>query len=433
MAGMADNDEPGAGTAGTQEREAPQGELAPVVSPSRHAASSFARRMVASAQTIARREWNTAQRLIAPLAALWLLTSTTRGASTVNPIAPSSAARQAPPALAASALPSSLARSDVRQHSQISRPTRRARIIVNPTSGGGRGAALIRDGAAFTSWLAERGLIAEICPTTGPDSARLLAEQAVRAGMEVVVAAGGDGTINEVLQALVSHTTSLGVLPLGTVNVWAREMNIPLGLADARRVLVEGVRRRIDVGRANTRYFLLMAGIGIDAEVTRRVERHWLKRAGLKLLDYIATSGYVGITQRPLHFTIRRGTRRRSAHAVQILIGNTRLWGGAIELAQRALADDGWLDVVYVGGHHLRHRVNVVIRAALRRRGLGPGTRYERVRTLHLEAGAPLPVQVDGELIGHLPMDFAIMPRMLTVIVPRSAPTDLFVHPPLED
>jgi YegS/Rv2252/BmrU family lipid kinase len=309
----------------------------------------------------------------------------------------------------------------------------RARIIVNPTSGGGRGAALVRAGDALIASLAARGLAAEICPTTGPGSARRLAEQAVRQGFEMVVAAGGDGTINEVIQALVHHTTALGVLPLGTVNVWAREVGIPQGVAGACRVLVEGVRRRIDVGRANTRYFLLMAGIGIDAEITRRVERHWLKRVGLKMLGYIAAASYVGVTERPHRFTVRRGTQRRTAHAVQILIGNTRLWGGAIELAQRALADDGWLDVVFIGGHHLRHRVNVVVRAALHRRGLGPGTRYETVRTVHVEAAQPLAVQADGELIGHLPMTFAVMPRALTVVVPRDARDDLFIHPPLDD
>lgn len=364
-----------------------------------------------------RRVWASARRLPAPFALMGLISSATHTAApTAAP-----ASHNAP-----------VASADMRPLPPAPRPAQ-ARIILNPTSGSGRGAALLREIEATVAWLDAHSVVAEVTATTGPGSARVLAEEAVRMELPLVVAAGGDGTINEVVQALVGHTTALGVLPLGTVNVWAREMNIPLGLADAREVLVRGVRRRIDVGRANARYFLLMAGIGIDAEVTRRVERHWLKRFGLKLLDYVAMSGYIGVTQRPARVSVRRGVHRRSAHAVQILIGNTRLWGGALELTQRALADDGWLDVVYVGGHHLRHRISVFMRAALRRPSLGPGARYERVRTLHLDAATPLPVQVDGELIGYLPMTFVVMPRALTVVVPRGAPSDLFIHPPLED
>lgn len=320
-----------------------------------------------------------------------------------------------------------------RSHPRLPRPTL-ARIIVNPASGRGHAGSALRELASAADWLTAQGMSTEVSLTSAPGSARSLADEAVRQGFDVVVAAGGDGTINEVVQALAGHTTALGVLPLGTVNIWAREMNIPLSLTDACRVLVNGVRRRIDVGRANTRYFLLMAGIGIDAEVTRRVESHWLKRVGLKLLDYVAISGYLGVTQRPTRVSVRRrGTKRHSSHAVQILVGNTRLWGGAFQLARRAVADDGWLDVVYVGGHHLRHRIGVVLRAALRLPSLGQGARYERVRTLHLDAAAPLPVQVDGEWIGHLPMTFVVVPRALTVLVPRDAPADLFLHPPLED
>jgi diacylglycerol kinase family enzyme len=218
---------------------------------------------------------------------------------------------------------------------------------------------------------------------------------------------------------------------VGTVNVWAREAGIPLAVSEARAVLVEGVRRRIDLGRAGSRYFLLMAGIGIDAEATRRVERRWLKRMGLKVLDYIATGGYLSVRQRPVRVWTQVGSRKRSRHAVQILIGNTRLFGGAFSFTRKAIADDGWLDVVFVGGHRLRHRAQVLVRAALRRPSLGPHAHYEQVRAIRLESEAPMPVQVDGEVIGALPMTFAVVPRALAVVVPAEAPADIFVHPPL--
>ena len=312
-----------------------------------------------------------------------------------------------------------------------SAPPAQARIIVNPTSGSIHGSAGLAELQDTAVWLGAHGLPTELCLTDGPDSAQILAEEAVAAGMRMVIAAGGDGTINEVIQALAGHTTALGVLPVGTINVWAREAGIPLTIAEARRVLVEGVLRRVDLGRAGTRYFLLMAGIGIDAEAARRVEHRFLKRVGLKVLDYIATGGYLGVTQRPVRIWTHSGTRKRSHHVVQVMIGNTRLFGGAFTFTQKAVADDGWLDVVFVGGHRLRHRAQVFMRAALRRPSLGPHARYELVRTIRLESDVPLPVQVDGEVIGTLPMTFAVAPRALAVIVPADDPGELFLHPPV--
>jgi YegS/Rv2252/BmrU family lipid kinase len=309
----------------------------------------------------------------------------------------------------------------------------KARLIANPASGGMHGVQWVRELEATTAWLTEHGLPTALCLTSGPESATLLAEEAVRAHIPLVIAAGGDGTINQVVQALAGHTTALGVLPTGTVNVWAREAGIPLNLAEAREVLLRGARRRIDLGRAGSRYFLLMAGIGIDAEATRRVERQWPARVGLKVLDYIATGGYLGFTERPQRIWVVRHGKRKRFSALQIVIGNTRLFAGAFTFTQSAIADDGWLDVVFVGGQRLRHRAQVLLRATLRRPSLGPHAHYERVRTIRLESERPLAVQIDGELIGHLPMTFAVAPRALTVVVPHDAPSDLFLHPYLAE
>ena len=302
----------------------------------------------------------------------------------------------------------------------------RVRIIVNPQSGGMHRLWSMRELEDTAEWLTAHGVPAEICLTEHARHAAELAREAVRAGMDMVVAAGGDGTVNTVMQALAGHTTALGVLPLGTVNVWAREMGIPLGISQAREVLLSGVRQRVDLGRAGSRYFLMMAGIGFDAEVARRVERSRLKRIGLKLLDYFATVGMLSITHQPAKIWMRRDGKRRSVHALMIIIGNTRLYGGTFSFATRAIADDGWLDLVIVGGGGLLHSAGVLGRALLRRPARGPRVRYSRIHTIRLESNAPVPVQVDGEVIGTLPMTFSIAPHALTVIVPRQAPAALF-------
>ncbi len=307
----------------------------------------------------------------------------------------------------------------------------RARIIVNPFSGGAHGILGLREVRDAAEWLNAHGLPTELCETMRPGHAFELADQAVNAGMELVVAAGGDGTLNEIIQALAGHDTALGVLPLGTVNVWAREMGIPLNMAQARDVLVRGVRRRVDLGRAGSRYFLLMAGIGFDAEVARRVERGPLKRLGLKFLDYLATAGILSVTQQSTRIWMRCDGKRRSVSALMVLIGNTRLYGGALTFAKQAVADDGLLDVVVVSGGGLLYRLGVLVRALLRRASLGPRVRYSRCRTVRLESHTPLPVQVDGEVIGTLPMTFTVIPSALTVVVPAAAPSELFGAKPL--
>lgn len=317
----------------------------------------------------------------------------------------------------------------------VRRPTQegpaRARIIANPYSGTMIVPGMLDELQETADWLTTNGMPTELCLTERPGHATELAREAVRAGAGLVVAAGGDGTVNDVIQALAGHTTALGVLPLGTVNVWAREMGIPLDLRAAGALLLKGARRQIDLGKAGNRFFLLMAGIGFDAEVARRVEHSRLKRAGLKLLDYFAVVGMLSLTQRPARIWIRREGKRRATRSLMVIIGNTRLYGGALTFTPRAVADDGLLDVAVFGGGGPFYRAGVLVRALLRQSSGSPRVRYERCRSIRIESDTPLPVQVDGEVVGTLPLTFTVAPLALTVIVPRSAPDALFSREPL--
>lgn len=306
----------------------------------------------------------------------------------------------------------------------------RARIIANPASGGSQSDAALRELADTARWLTERGMPTELRLTRRAGHATELAHEAATAGYDMVIAAGGDGTVNDVIQALAGYRTALGVLPMGTVNVWAREIGIGLTAADARETLLHGVRRRVDLGRAGQRYFLMMAGIGFDAEVARRVEHGRLKRFGLKLLEYLATVGLLSVTRPSDAIRITIGSHKRHEQALMVVIGNTRLYGGAMTFTRRAVADDGALDVVVIGSGGILHRINVLGRAFLRLPAAGPRVRYERTQSLRLEARRPVPVQVDGEVIGFLPMTFSAAPQALSVIVPRHTPAGLFSHAP---
>jgi YegS/Rv2252/BmrU family lipid kinase len=307
----------------------------------------------------------------------------------------------------------------------------RARVIVNPTSGNVHGDFGLNDLHATVDWLTKNGMPTELCLTERPGHARELAREAAERGMEVVIAAGGDGTINDVIQALAGTDTALGVLPMGTVNVWAREMEIPVNTLLAREILLRGMRRRVDLGLAGERYFLLMAGIGFDAEVTIHAEQSRLKRVGLKVVDYGATTLRLGVTRRSTRVTLSANGRSKDANILMILIGNTRLYAGAFSFAKRAMVDDGLLDLVMMGDGSIPFRMSVFTRALWRRASLGPYVRYSRFREIELHSQTPLDVQVDGEPIGKLPMKFSVAPRALTVIVPSDAPAHLFTTPPL--
>ncbi len=303
----------------------------------------------------------------------------------------------------------------------------RSRIIANPASGSMHSDSALRDLSDSAKWLTEHGMPTELRLTRRAGHATDLAREAAVAGYEMVVAAGGDGTVNDVIQALAGYRTALGVLPMGTVNVWAREMGISLTTAEACQTLLDGVRRRVDLGRAGQRYFLMMAGIGLDAEAARQVEKHGrLKRFGLKIVEYFATVMRLGVTRQSDTILISTGVRKRREQALMVIIGNTRLYGGAMTFTRNAVADDGVLDVVVIGSGGILYRLNVFGRALLRTKTPGPNVRYDRAQSVRLESRRPVPVQVDGEVIGYLPMTFGIAPLALSVIVPATAPASLF-------
>src|SRR5438552_13501911 len=140
-----------------------------------------------------------------------------------------------------------------------------ALIIANPASGSYPFHE--RQVTESLAYLRRAGWSIELRLTGGAGEACQLAREAVARKVDVVIAAGGDGTINEIIQELAGSETALGVLPSGTVNVWAREVGIPLDNNGARDVLLHGQIKRVDLGNASERYFLLMVGIGLDGEV----------------------------------------------------------------------------------------------------------------------------------------------------------------------
>lgn len=276
--------------------------------------------------------------------------------------------------------------------------------------------------------LRDAGWQVETCQTGEKNHGITLAREAVQKGCNVVVACGGDGTVNEVANGLARTNVPLGVIPLGTGNAWAREMGLPRRLADAAKVLVEGQVRYVDLGRAGDRCFLLMAGIGFDAEVTRHVPREAKRRWGI--LAYVASGIWTGLrfAGTPATVTIDgRVTRRR---VLMIVLSNTRLYGGFVGLTGKAMVDDGFLDVCIFTGRGLVQKVGHLLKVLVGRHTSAPDVECLRCRSMHVVAREGLPVQVDGDPAGTTPMSFGVWPRGLKVILPHDAPSHLFMYPP---
>ena len=301
--------------------------------------------------------------------------------------------------------------------------TMRVVMLVNPTAGM-RPASIEQVEAELRA----RGADVEVARTSRAGQGPEIARRAADAGVDVLLACGGDGTVNEAINGLVGSDTALAVFPAGTVNVWAREVGIPTEPSRNAALIWEGERRRVDLGRAGNRYFLLMAGIGLDADVAAHVTRPEKRRWGpLAYLGRGVVTGLRWPIQRMWIMLDEKSIRRRVLFAV---IGNTRLYGGVVNITHHAVADDGMLDVCIFGGQGLGDKLAHAFRLALRQHTSVPSVEYYRAHQITLVTRPRAYVQVDGDLIGQTPMQFAAVPRALKVIVPAGKNDGLFLRPP---
>lgn len=254
----------------------------------------------------------------------------------------------------------------------------RALIVLNPFAGQ---AAALRQNveAARDVWLAHGWTVDVETTHQAGDGARLAREAALR-GYDVVAAAGGDGTINEVINGLAGTRTALAALPVGTVNVWVRELGLPLEPRAAAEVLLQARRRRIDLGRAGDRYFLLMAGIGFDAAVVNEVRSDEKRRLGA--LAYVVRAFALALRYRGRRARIALDGRVIRGRVLLVVIGNSQLYGGVFKITARACIDDGLLDVCVIKGDNLAEAPLRLLSILRQRYNLDPRIEYHRARTI---------------------------------------------------
>lgn len=292
-------------------------------------------------------------------------------------------------------------------------------LISNPNAGRG-GERREREVERFRQHLKSRGIEVEVVLTTGPNDAARLAARVADEGAREVIVSGGDGTVNEALQGLVGRNVRLGIWPRGTANVLARELKIPLNLTGAAEVIARGHVSTAYVGCATIestgekRYFFLMAGVGLDASVVQYVH------PGLKRLVGEVAFWYAGLGHlahwNPVSFKVE--VDGESFPATFAAIGNAPHYGGNLGITPRATLGQPEFEVCIVDSHS-RLRYLYLLSHAMRGSGVPVAARGARfVRTTRIRAAGEALVQVDGELIGSLPMTFEVAPDSIEIITP---------------
>jgi diacylglycerol kinase (ATP) len=296
--------------------------------------------------------------------------------------------------------------------------TRKAVVVFNPRSGAHRKRDRTAEVRAFVDLLARRDIDAEPWPTTGPGAATSLARDAVAEGVDIVVGSGGDGTLNEVLQGMAGSRTPLGIWPSGTANVFARDLGLPSALEGVAETIAEGRERRIAVGLAGDRYFFLMAGIGLDASIVRGVNPALKAKAGEAAFWVSGLRHFVAWKPEPFTL-VADGETYEGAFAA---VGNSPSYGGGFKVTPRADLDEARLDVCVFPTRRFAFTYTRDMIACL----FGDPTRfgdvtYVKARTVEARGNPDNQpwVQVDGELLGPLPMRFEAVPDALTVLVPK--------------
>ncbi len=300
-----------------------------------------------------------------------------------------------------------------------------ATVIVNPAAHNAPKRERLEEA---DRWLREQGWTVEWLETAGPGDAIAIAAAAAERRVPVVFVCGGDGTLSEAANGLAGSETALAVIPAGTVNLWAREVGLLKKPLEAVRLAAAGGRRRIDLGRAGARYFLLMAGYGIDASVTHKISQRVKGRVGAAA--YAIAAVREALTYRGSRVTMRLDGEELATEALMLLAANTRNYAGLTKIASEAIVDDEMLDVcVYEG----RGRLDIMLHAArtlLRIHRRSKKVLYRRVRTLELEWDRPVPVQLDGDAHPECPPQITVAPGALWVAVPGDLRSPLFSRPP---
>jgi YegS/Rv2252/BmrU family lipid kinase len=288
---------------------------------------------------------------------------------------------------------------------------RRLALFLNPTAAGGRAGELLPEVRAELERL---GVAFRVVETRDIDHASQAAVEAADAG-ETVVAMGGDGLVSA-LAAAVRGRGSLGVLPAGRGNDFARELSIPTDVPGACGVLADGHERSLDIGEANGRPFICIASTGFDSVANKIANDARLIKGNL-VYAYAAIRAL--IFWRRANFRLRLDGREHAFDGYTVVAANTRFYGGGMRVAPNADPNDGMLEIVAIGHtSKLRFLGNLPKVFSAKHVEL-EGVEVFKAREVEIISSRPFDVYADGECLTSLPATVRVIPDALRVIAPR--------------
>jgi diacylglycerol kinase (ATP) len=266
----------------------------------------------------------------------------------------------------------------------------------------------------LVNWVREKGHFVEPLVTFEAGDAMHLAADAARRGVDVVAAAGGDGTINEVVNGLDGYDVPLGIIPLGTANDFAKQVGIPADADHAMDVILQRKARRFDTATLNGRRFLNVSTGGIGAEAT--AETPAAAKETLGSMAYAITGLRKFADLQPNYARFTGDGFEYEGEFLMFAVGLTRSTGGGTMVTPMATADDGYFDLCIVEGMSRGEFARTVLKVKRGEHVGHPGVHYVQLKRVHIEGREPMAVNVDGEISNA---------RELTY---RARSRDLYVH-----
>ncbi len=304
----------------------------------------------------------------------------------------------------------------------------------------GRSGRRVEDVGRMIELLRDRGVDARAHATAGADDATRLAAEAVAEGVNIIVSYGGDGTLNEVVQGMAESQTALAVWPGGTSNVVARDLGVPFEIEELANMIASGTTRRIALGLATAgsefrvpstaiengsrnrepgtrnqeRYFLMMAGIGLDASIARSVNKKLKRRTG-EFAYWLAGLKHF-FMWRAEPFTIE--VDGRGYQAAFALVGNGKGYGGGMMMTPGANLEEPWFEIYILPPLKNNFAYLRALGACMRGKPEVAGVTLVKGKHIKTNSTHEPWVEADGEIIGPLPMTFDIVPEALSIIIP---------------
>lgn len=287
-------------------------------------------------------------------------------------------------------------------------------------------------------YLEKSGWKTDLVQTAHPGDATTHAHQAAEDGTDLVLVAGGDGTINEVVNGLAHTPTILGIVPVGTGNILAHQLHMPIlslvapfYIREVGEALLNSRIQVVDAGVINQRHFICWGGLGLDAEIAASMEPRPRYAKRFRTLPYIIAGFTIASEFRGVRSNIMISDRNIRTRALMVVASNIQLYASFLTIAPQAKMDDGLMDIFVFKGlgfsYALRHLLSFLGARHLQ----SPEVLHALSRDMHVETAPQVAVHLDGDPYGATPATFALDQGAIKLLVPPQAPKSLFTQPPL--